>query len=293
MFRSYTTLLRLCLGRKLLWAMAACALLVLCELAQLLLSSYGAAGQTEILGIDLPPLVLAAEAIGRSAAPWLIVPFVACSYAEDRLASGYAALMQADGGDDRLLALRFLLVAASLSWFFAVMMCLFILSVCTIFCRGTFSYEYMLGLANSGIRVLTEHAAMHYSIALLVGTLRVLALGVVSMGVALITRLRYAGVLAVPLVWLALSYTPAMAIALGLFEAIGLSLEYVTMPAYSLMAFTDAADTFLSFAMHEICCCLAAIAISLSMSVVAPRSLRVRSIGASKGSVRRVGDDNG
>ena len=67
MSRSFFTLLRLCTGRKLVWAFLACFALLFYELVQLMLTAYGNAGQVEIMGIDLPPLVLAAEAFGRSA----------------------------------------------------------------------------------------------------------------------------------------------------------------------------------------------------------------------------------
>lgn len=133
------------------------------------------------MGIDLPPLVLAAEAFGRSAAPWLIVPFVVCAYAEEHLANGYVVMIQSNGEDAKVLALKFILVATALSLRTAVAMSVCILLVCALLCRGTLDAAYMTSLASAGVRVLTDSMAINYAGAILVGMLRVVAIGAASL----------------------------------------------------------------------------------------------------------------
>ena len=274
MRRSFFTLLRLCARRRYFLSMAACILLVLCELVELMLTSYGSANGSEFLGIDLPPLVLAAEAFGRSAAIWLLVPLSACSYAGEYLADGYASLMLSGGRGARGIALRFMLATVLLSACSALMICTFSLLVCSVFCQGALDSSFLLQLSKADVRVLSENAWVGYGFALLVGMLRVVAIGVISMGIALTVRWRFAGVLALPLVWLLLTYTPAMNVA--------------AIPSYSLMGYLDTPESFYSFLGSEALFCGVSIGMALFIVMRFPRALQVRSgIYTSKGTARK------
>ncbi|MBS6556029.1 hypothetical protein [Collinsella stercoris] len=247
-----------------------------------MLTAYGNAGQVEIMGIDLPPLVLAAEAFGRSAAPWLIVPFVVCAYAEEHLANGYVVMIQSNGEDAKVLALKFILVATALSLCTAVAMSVCILLVCALLCRGTLDAAYMTSLASAGVRVLTDSMAINYAGAILVGMLRVVAIGAASMGFALIARWKHAGVLAIPMIWLTLSYTPAMTVIAGVLGTLGMPPERLAKPVYSLMAYTETSAALHVFLCSEISFCLVVLAASVLVAVKAPRSLRVKAAGVTQ-----------
>lgn len=259
------------------------------ELVQLMLVAYGNAGQAEIMGIDLPPLMLAAEAFGRSAAPWLIVPFIVCAYAEGYLANGYVVMIQSNGDDAKGLALKFILVAVVLSLCTATAMCVFILLACTLFCRGTLDAAYVASLASAGVRVPTDSIVMNYIGAIVIGMLRVVTIGVVSMGIALTVRWKHAGVLVVPMLWLALSYTPAMTVVVEVLGALGAPLERITIPAYSLMAYLETNAAFYAFLRSEMVSHFVVLAVSVLVSLKAPRSLRIKADGQPKRQLGAIG----
>ena len=75
-------------------------------------------------------------------------------------------------------------MATALSLCTAVAMSVCILLVCALLCRGTFDAAYMTSLASAGVRVLTDSMAINYAGAILVGMLRVVAIGAASMGFA-------------------------------------------------------------------------------------------------------------
>lgn len=274
--KTFCALVRVCAGRRYVLALAACCLLVVCELVQLMLTSYGMAGGAQITGADLPPLAMAAEIAGRSAAIWLLVPLAVCSYAEDCLADGYAALMQSGDRGARGVARGFMGVAAALSMGAAFAICLVVLLVCAVVCRGTLDPAYLAQLASNGVRVLTDGAAAGYGLALLVGMLRVVTLGMVSMAVALVARWRFAGVLAVPLAWLALSYTPALDAMAALLNAVRASWLIESVPAFSLMAYVDTPGSWYSFLGRETLIDVVVIAVATLAAMGSPRALRVR-----------------
>ncbi len=274
--KTFFAQVRVCSGRRYVLALSACCLLVVCELVQLMLTSYGMAGGVQITGADLPPLVMAAEVFGRSAAIWLLVPLAVCSYAGDCLADGYAALMQSGGRGARGVAKGFMGAAAVLSAGAAVAICLVVLLACAVLCRGTLDASYLVQLANSGVRVLTDGAVAGYGLALLAGMLRVVALGVVSMAAALVARWRFAGVLAVPLLWLALSYTPALDAVIALLNTAGMSSIAESVPAFSLMAYVDTPASWYSFLGFEMLADAVVIAAAALAATSFPRALQMR-----------------
>lgn len=131
-------LLRMICRRRFLVFTATMALVVLCQLADDLYVSYGVVGADNLLGIDLPPLFMAAMTMGGSEAFALLLPLALLADSTWSFKNGYLSLLVAKGVDPVRLSLSCmvaLMIATMLS--FAVVT-LVTGAVCALVCSGSF-----------------------------------------------------------------------------------------------------------------------------------------------------------
>lgn len=131
-------LLRMICRRRFLVFTATMAFVVLYQLADDLYVSYGVVGADNLLGIDLPPLFMAAMTMGGSEAFALLLPLVLFADSAWSFKNGYLSLLVAKGVDPVRLSLSCmaaLMIATMLS--FAVVV-LVTGAVCALVCSGSF-----------------------------------------------------------------------------------------------------------------------------------------------------------
>ncbi len=131
-------LLRMICRRRFLVFTATMALVVLYQLADDLYVSYGVVGADNLLGIDLPPLFMAAMTMGGSEAFALLLPLALLADSTWSFKNGYLSLLVAKGVDPVRLSLSCmvaLMIATMLS--FAVV-ALVTGAVCALVCSGSF-----------------------------------------------------------------------------------------------------------------------------------------------------------
>lgn len=131
-------LLRMICRRRFLVFTATMALVVLYQLADDLYVSYGVVGADNLLGIDLPPLFMAAMTMGGSEAFALLLPLALLADSTWSFKNGYLSLLVAKGVDPVRLSLSCmvaLMIATMLS--FAVVT-LVTGAVCALVCSGSF-----------------------------------------------------------------------------------------------------------------------------------------------------------
>lgn len=261
------------MSRRFFASVAFGSLLSLYELSQLMLSSFGTSDGTLVLGIDLPPLVLAAELLGRSAAPWMCVPFAVCVEMSGYLSRGYVVSMISQGQSVRTFAWKALLVSLVLSGVAALIVHGVVLSACMALCNGVENQDYLNSLVGLGIRILPNRVGAAYGAALITSVLRFAAIGVASMAIALSVRWRYAGMLALSLTWLVMSYTPISGMLISVLDALGTSQLVEAFPTYSLMTYTGSLDELRSFLLLDVGRSIAVTISSFLLAIALPRTV--------------------
>lgn len=131
-------LLRMICRRRFLVFTATMAFVVLYQLADDLYVSYGVVGADSLLGVDLPPLFMAAMTMGGSEAFALLLPLALLADSTWSFKNGYLSLLVAKGVDPVRLSLSCmaaLMIATMLS--FAVV-ALVTGAVCALVCSGSF-----------------------------------------------------------------------------------------------------------------------------------------------------------
>ena len=131
-------LLRLICGRRFALITVAMAIVVAYQLTDDLFISYGTVGADSLLGVDLPPLFMAAMTMGGSEAFALLLPLALLADSTWSFKNGYLSLLVAKGVDPVRLSLSCmaaLMIATMLS--FAVV-ALVTGAVCALVCSGSF-----------------------------------------------------------------------------------------------------------------------------------------------------------
>ena len=131
-------MLRLICGRRFALITVAMAIVVAYQLTDDLFISYGTVGADSLLGVDLPPLFMAAMTMGGSEAFALLPPLALLADSAWSFKNGYLSLLVAKGVDPVRLSLSCmaaLMIATMLS--FAVV-ALVTGAVCALVCSGSF-----------------------------------------------------------------------------------------------------------------------------------------------------------
>lgn len=131
-------MLRLICGRRFALITVAMAIVVAYQLTDDLFISYGTVGADSLLGVDLPPLFMAAMTMGGSEAFALLLPLALLADSAWSFKNGYLSLLVAKGVDPVRLSLSCmvaLMIATMLS--FAVV-ALVTGAVCALVCSGSF-----------------------------------------------------------------------------------------------------------------------------------------------------------
>lgn len=141
-------MLRLICGRRFALITVAMAIVVAYQLADDLFISYGTVGADSLLGIDLPPLFMAAMTMGGSEAFALLLPLALLADSAWSFRNGYLSLLVARGVDSVRLSLSCMaafMIATVLS--FAVV-ALVTGAVCALVCSGSFETE-LINMADT------------------------------------------------------------------------------------------------------------------------------------------------
>lgn len=212
-------MLRLICGRRFALITVAMAIVVAYQLTDDLFISYGTVGADSLLGIDLPPLFMAAMTMGGSEAFALLLPLALLADSAWSFRNGYLSLLVARGVDSVRLSLSCMaafMIATVLS--FAVV-ALATGAVCALVCSGSFETE-LINMADTDFAPMLSWGAA--------GSAGLIALQLVScLAIAAVTGFI---ALAVPRPIFAMVFWPALW-AIQCFTPVGSALWSCSLPS--------------------------------------------------------------
>lgn len=200
-------LLRMVCRRRFLGFTAIMIFVVLYQLVDDLYVSYGTVGADSLLGIDLPPLFMAAMTMGGSEAFALLLPLALLADSVWSFKNGYLSLLVARGVDSVRLSLSCMaafMIATVLS--FAVV-ALVTGAVCALVCSGSFETEF-INMADTDFAPMLSWGAVGSAGLIALQLVSCLAIAAVTGSIALAVPRPIFAMVFWPALWAIQRFTP-------------------------------------------------------------------------------------
>lgn len=185
---------------------ALACLVVLYQLAGNLLMSFGwSASGSQLLGFDLPPLVVAEQTVCASETFAVLLPVGTALALSAPIRTGYAQLL-ACRSSVRGVVLQVLAAGMVMGAVFWACVTVAALVPCALLCRGGMDYASAVALMRQGAFLPDGGSSLCLIVSLAARLLASMTIGCVTAALVCVSRHAAVGLLGIPLVWAAYCY---------------------------------------------------------------------------------------
>lgn len=248
--------------------------LMVYELIEPALTSYGGSFEFPVLGIDLPAAVLQSEVLSKASNPWILGGFASCAGLSEIISSRYAQLCATKGQSPRAMAAHILLQAVPLSLLYCTIALLPAALVSALACKLPLNAQALEALSLQGVIVETQKPYLVYPCLFFAFYAKCMLIFILSRSALLLVPFPSAAPLLPAVLWIILSFTPAGTL-LATQDALAFSPDcLISFSPMSYLRFPGAIAHFLTSFL--IWCTAASILLS-AVAVYRPSALVLRS----------------